>query len=328
MIMRFRSYLVSALIATSFVACKVDYDAVPAAPYGGELQVSFNNYLDDDGNFGYLVKDMAIKDTLIDLGVEIKLANTTSAAPQDINVYIRKADEVVGDYNTLTSNDLYPVPTTSPAFIYDFSKPVVIKKGERRAFVKIQINPSKLDVSKKNSFGMAISDVKNGASVLQGLQSRLVVNINIRNSWDGSYRIFSRVEDPNRPTISPNDFGGNPALFVDLVTTGGSSNQMYWVNFNPAILGHVAPLLAGSWTQYANAIPTFNWDNNTNRFTSITNGAPVLAPQNRSYILNTAWNSTSNQRFSNKTIVVRYQMLQAGFIPVNIFDSLVYLGPR
>jgi hypothetical protein len=321
------------LIVTGFAlamaGCKVQNDVTPDAPYTGAVQVAFNNYQDDDGNYGYVNKDLTIKDSVFNFPIEIKLSNTTGAAGEDIKVYLAKADGVVGDYNTAHGTTMTPLTTISAAAQYDLTQPVVIKKGTRRGSFNLAINPSRLNASLQNAIGFRIVRAE-GAEVSQGDQSTLVVNFNTRNSWDGQYQVFSRVDDPNRPQISNALIGVSPLppFAVNCVTVRGNAVQMHWINFAPAVIGHVAPLTAGGWTQYANAIPTFNFDVNSNLFTSVSNEAPVLAPQNRSFALNTSWSATSNRRFPNKTIVVRYQMLQAGFSPVNIFDSLVYLGPR
>lgn len=299
------------------------YSEDPA--YTGATQVNFDNYVDADGNFGYTKVELPIKDTVVEVEVKVKLTNTTSVAANDISIYLAKVDALVTDWDpTLT-----PVSATSTAVQYDLSKPVVIKKGQRKGSFIIKVNPSKLNLSLLNAIGLGI--VKGEGVELSGnpKQNGVVVELGTRNSWDGLYTVVSRVVDSNRlASISTAFFGSSPQLYVALVSTGSNSNDMSWPNFAPPNLLHIAPALPTGWTSYGNAIPRYVWNPATDRVTGIENSSPVLAPQNRSFTVNAAYNATSNRRFPDGTVVVRYFMNQTGFKPVEIFDSLTYVGPR
>jgi hypothetical protein len=293
--------------------------------YAGDIQVNFDNYIDADGHFGYTKQDLPIKDSVITLDIKLKLSNTTDVAPKDIAVYLRKEDALVSDYDPA----LTPISQLSPAFTFDFTKPVIIKKGERKVSVPLKINPAKLNVNLYNAIGIVIEKVEGAGLSDNTFQNKLVIEIGTRNKYDGRYKVVSRVVDPNRTaSISSAFFGTNPELLVDLITASATANDMAWPNFAAPNLLHIAPALPSGWTSYGNMTPRYIFDPATNRITGLENSSPVLAPQNRTLTLDAAYNTTSNRMFSDRTIVVRYFMNQSGFTPVAIFDSLTYVGPR
>ncbi|TAE16107.1 MAG: DUF1735 domain-containing protein [Bacteroidetes bacterium] len=260
------------LIVTGFAlamaGCKVQNDVTPDAPYTGAVQVAFNNYQDENGNYGFINKDLAIKDSVFNYDIEVKLSNTTSAAGQDIKVYLSKADGVIGDYNTAHGTVMTPVPTISAALQYDVTQPIIIKKGTRRASFRLSINPSRLNVNLQNAIGFRINRAE-GAEVAAGDQSTLVVNFNTRNGWDGIYAQFTGFVHPTNAALGPVrnyqpvymitsgassvdsyiDLGSS--LFATQVVGSGTNQVTYFTGVNPRFI--VAP---NNFVTLGKAVPT------------------------------------------------------------------------
>jgi hypothetical protein len=234
------------------------------------------------------------------------------AAKQDIHIKLEL------DNNLVTAEGYTPVPLTS------FSVPLdlTITAGTWMTEFNITVpNASVLNPNLTYGVGLRIKTVDAGYIIGANLKE-LVIAFSLKNEWDGDYKVLkSQVIDPNRPTISSAIFGTSPQLNVDLITSGANSVVMEWTNFAPPIQGHAAPLVAGGWTSFGNAQPKYIWDAN-NVLTAVENNM-FAAPQNRTFQL-----IRGKRNMTTKIVVAEYNMLQATFLPVYHYDSLLYVGPR
>ncbi|TDH21312.1 DUF1735 domain-containing protein [Segetibacter sp. 3557_3] len=253
-----KALFVYLFVVAALAACSKDINTVPDVAYEGAPMVNFNNYYDDDGMAGYTKYEAELKDSFFTANIEVKLTNTTETAKQNIKVYLVKNDALVFDYNTKHGTTLLPLPVTSTAWSLDFTQPVIIKKGERKATIPIMINPLKFDLAKQNALGIAIDRVE-GAALNTGDESALVIEFGARNRYDGYYATKGSAFHPSYSTYTWNSQG----VFecgegFALVTSGPNS-----VDLNPG-----QPLFtAGSLTYFAAVVPRFTVNPQTNKVT-------------------------------------------------------------
>lgn len=289
-----------------FFSCKKKDAVGIQASYAGSPWVNFNNYMDDNGNFGYHKVDLQIKDSFVSTNIEIKITNTTGTAPNDINIYLMKVDALVSDYNTANGTTLEPVSGTSAVIDFDFSKPVVLKKGTRTVTIPLRVNAAKLDLSKQNAIGIAISRVE-GAELNSGMESKLVIEFGTRNEYDGYYQTKGAAYHPSYGNYVWNSQGvlacGNGFA---LITSGANS-----VDLAPG-----QPLFtAGTLTYFSAVLPRFTVNPSTNKVTVTTTNATVFV-QYPSY--------DSKYDRTAKAFYVKY-----GWSTDRVAtDTFTYCGPR
>ncbi|WP_207495992.1 DUF1735 domain-containing protein [Aridibaculum aurantiacum] len=303
----------------SMTACRKDIRTVPEVNYEGGPMVNFNNYYDNEGRPGYKKAEIALKDTFISANIEIKLSNTTEPASQDIKIYLKKVDALVTDYNTRFGTSLTPLPNSSAAAKFDFSEPVIIKKGQRKATVPFMVNALLLNLNVINAIGIAIDRVE-GAAINAGPESRLVVEFGARNKYDGRYSVTGTFVDNTNAT-----FTAFYPLEWELVTSGEHSVIVY-DNELLGFPGYVF-LAAGSPTYYGNFGLEVNFDPSGNgNIVSVTNYYGQPSPNNRYAQLD----PTGINKWTPTKIDIKYNMLQPTPTTVrSVFtETWTYLGPR
>lgn len=313
------------LVGLFLASCRQKADIISPVEYGGPIMVNFNNYTASEGNTYYTKYDLPLKDTVVNVNVELKLTNTTAVAPEDIYVYLMKVDALVSTYNTANGTSLTPVSGADAAFTYDFSKPVVIKKGTRRATIDMKVNPIKLDLNKQNAVGLGILRVEGGGAVINSTGgAKLVIEFGARNKYDGHYRVTGSMVDAANATLT----GFHP-YECDLETTGADE-----VVLNPTegafAYQYLYPInSAGSPSGYGSFTPVFIFNTATDKVTAVVNAYGQPAPANgRSAQLNPAG---TNQFSANRTLQVSYWMNQPSVIMPHrstMIETFTYLGPR
>jgi predicted small secreted protein len=242
-------------------------------------------------------------------------------------VKIKNDPTIVADYNSAHGTNYIPLPAA--AFTVDPSNPfngtewtVTFNPGDHAKPIMIKLDPTKLDLSKQYALGFTITDAS-GAKISNGLSSAMV-EVGVKNRYDGIYRVTGTMVDIAAPTITgyfPQD--------VDLITIGAASVVM--VPKDLGIPGHL--ILSGtSLSYYGSFGPVFTFDLATDKVISVTNSYGQPAGNTRSAEIDPSginkWNA------SDKSMDVKYFMKQPNTVttPPNIrvfFDEhFQYLGSR
>lgn len=287
--------------------------------YSGPIQVTFNNYEAAEQNLSYRKAELVLKDSLQDANIEVKLENTTAAAPDDIYVYLIKVDANVTSYNTSNGSNLTPLTTTSDAIVFDFTKPVVIKKGTRKTNIGLKVNPGKFDLSKQNAIGIGILRVEGaGATVANTERSKIVVEFGARNKYDGVYQMTGFH---NR---TPYNF--RYIQTMHMVSQGANSVIFFWPEANS--VGHpigTGPDPSVDYSWYGAAIsPVVVFDPATDMVSQVFNNPPNPTPITRF----DGATGANVSRFENGTrrIIVHWNYSNNALRA--FFDTLTYVGPR
>lgn len=300
------AFYISAACFLLLLGCKKKDVVGQQVSYTGNPQVNFNNYMDDNGSFGYHKVDAQLVDSFVNTNVEIKLTNTTATAQNDISIYLIKVDALVSEYNTINGTGLEPLSGASSALDFDFSKPVVMKKGTRVVTVPMRLNASRLDLNKQNALGVAILKVV-GADLNTGAESKLVIEFGTRNQYDGYYQVKGAAYHPTYGNYVFNSQG----IFAcgsgfALITSGANS-----VDLNPG-----QPLVnAGALTYFAAVLPRFTVNQTTNKVAITTTNTTVFTQY-------PAYDSRYDP--GTKTFFVKY-----GWSGDRVAtDTFTYCGPR
>ena len=291
-------------------SCKTKDPFVTDVNYSGTPQISFNNYINEDQEFGYNAIGFPIKDSFVTVNIEFKITNSTSLLDHDVKIYLQKNDAVVSDYNTVHGTNYVPVSVTNPGIRVDLSQPVILKAGQRFASLPIQVNVVKLGLNAPSALGLAIVNAE-GATV-SALQNKLVVAFIARNQWDGVYRLKGYFVHPTTSLV-----GGFDVNDIELRTSGANSVTMFWRSAGD----YAHPVSnSGQLTYFTLQSPIYTI-NAANKVTAVDNyftsqGGVV-------YSIDPAYNNRYDP--ATKTIYAQYSYSSGTRIYT---DTLIYLGPR
>lgn len=187
------------------------------------------------------------------------ILNYTGAEPPstDITVGLALDNSLVTAYNTSSGDNL----TLAPAGSIVVPATVVIPAGQRFIIFKISVPSAASTVfnpSLAYGAGIKITSASNNVRIAGNLKS-LVLNINIKNKFDGRYSlVFSNYH----PSLNTTYAGGTTT--VEMRTSGPNSVKIWFPLFgdflNPAILG-------GSLTAFGAQSPEYTIDPVTNKVT-------------------------------------------------------------
>lgn len=297
------------LAATAFVVgCQREETILDVDYKGGNPVVDFAGNTD-----GYIKYELALRDEFQPIEVSVKLANTTEGAPEDILVYLSKVDALVSTYNSEHGTNLAAVSNTDAGLRYDFSKPVVIKKGQKRALINMEVNPAKLNLAQLNAIGIAVARVEGPASVSNSIYSKVVIEFGARNAYDGVYSVVSgRVTRYTAPGAPANDalsgdVTGNPDLvLVSVDATTVEIQNLRWAGGSSGVAG--IDNLRATVNPSTNQVTMRSLGNATlANWTGSTSGITYnrYDPATRTFYLAFRWNPTSNVR--EYEMVIRYK---------------------
>lgn len=187
--------------------------------------------------------------------------------------------------------------------------------------VPVVINRSLLTVDTTFALGFKIAEVTRG-EVAQDAKS-IVVKLDLRNRWDGRYRVTGTFTDYASPTLTFTE------QIVDMITA--SPTTMTMIPRDLGIPGYL--ILSGtSLSYYGSFGPVFGFNPTTNKVTSVINSYGQPASNTRSAELDP---SGSNQWDpATKNFTVRFWMKQPNtvttppYIRVLFINTMLYLGKR
>ena len=147
--------------------------------------------------------------------------NSAQPATEDVHVNLVMNNTLISDYNTANAANL--VPLTPGAYSFPTMK-VTIPKGSNSAYLKINFpNTTGISPTANYAVGLSISSVDEAGYTIAANQKNMLVQINIKNKFDGIYKLTG---NHNRPTLDGRYVGIN----VQLITSGQFSAYMFWPN--------------------------------------------------------------------------------------------------
>ena len=239
-------------------------------------------------------------------------------------VVITENASIITAYNAAHNTNYIPLPAS--AFTIDPANPKVgsdytltFGAGEFYKQLKITIpNATVLDPNKKYAFGFMIASVDNNGKI-SASDNELVVEVGLKNKWDGLYTVTGTMVDLTSATLT-----GNYPLTWELRTTG--SNTLAVFDKSSGTQTHYI-YSSGSLSQYGSFGLNITIDPATNKITGIVNSYGQPSANGRSAALDPTGINTYDP--ATKTIKIKYFMLQPGTTVRTTFDETwVFSGVR
>ena len=239
-------------------------------------------------------------------------------------VVITEDPTVIDNYNTKNNKSYIALPTSS--FTIDPSNPkngndytLTFTAGEFYKQLKITVpNSTVLDPNKKYALGFKLASVDNNGKV-SASQNTVLVEVGIKNKWDGVYKVTGTLIDLTAPTIT-----GSYPLTWELRTSGSNTVAVY--DKSTGTQTHLI-LSAGSASQYGSYGLNITIDPATNKITNVVNSYGQPSSNGRSAALDPTGVNAYDP--ATKTIKIKYFLLQPGTAVRTTFDETwVYTGAR
>lgn len=113
--------------------------------------------------------------------IAVSYSGVEAGAPQDIEVKLEPAAEIVTTYNAKTGRNYNQIANS----LFEVPSSVIIKKGEKRAFVTVKVKPTGMDQTKSNVIGLKISSASHG--IVSGNFGAVIYSLPIKSLWQGTY---------------------------------------------------------------------------------------------------------------------------------------------
>jgi Domain of unknown function (DUF1735) len=266
-------------------------------------------------------KNLAIAASASD-SISVATDVNSTTATQVISLLVIAAESILAP-----SEDIQVAVTLKPSLIpsvgysslptgtYSVPATVTIPAGQRTARIPITFsNTSAYSLTAVYALGLSITSATGGYQIAAN-RKELVVSFNVKNKYDGNYKMFgyhNRV-----PYTFP--YANIP---MDMKTSGASSVVFYWIEAGS--VGHPIGIAPGQVNWYGSTVaPEIIFDPITNLVTNVRNTDAAGPP-----ITMFTGPGSYSSRFdpSNKSIYVCWNYngnpLRA------FFDTLTYVGPR
>lgn len=245
---------------------------------------------------------------------------------QALKVKIAPNNTAIANYNAVPANSANPLTlftnyTLDPSVTQEAGNWVLnFAPGEFVKFIKIKLDPSTLDFSKRNA--LAFKTVDAGGAQISAAANEVLVEIAVKNKYDGVYKLEGTMVDYASAAIT-----GLYPVEIALITTGSNTVKMYdyyWPgDFHPIQSG-------GARSVYGAFSPLFKFDENDNVI-EVGNSYGVVSNTRAGQLDPTGVNKYNP---ATKKLTVKYRMLQPSVItaPPNIrvlFDeTMTYVRSR
>ena len=243
-----------------------------------------------------------------------------------LNVIIKEDPSVVSSFNSNNGTAYGVLPANS--FTVDPTNPrtgsnynVTFAPGEFYKALKIVIpNATVLDPSEQYALGFQIASVDGDGKISEEF-NETIVEIALKNQWDGHYKVTGNLVDLTVSTIL-----GSYPFEADLETV--SANEVILYHTGSPFTGYYHPITSGgSGSAYGSYVPVFVIDPATNKVTDVYNAYGQPSGNGRSAALDPAGINTWDP--ATKTLKVSYFLLQPGTtVRTKFTEVFTYVGPR
>lgn len=246
----------------------------------------------------------------------------TNTAPQDITLDVAVDPTALTKYNTKAAADGNTEYEQLPASAYTFpTAPVVIKKGERRATVTVDVLiPADFDFNK--SFALPLTIKSTTFGTISGNFGSTLYAVGAKNKYDGEYKVEGTMVDNANSAITGR-YPMNYYLITQTSTTNVLFDYVYAHTYGHQITSGGGPSYYGSFS------PVFTFDAAGN-ITKVVNYYGQPASNGRSAQLD----PSGVNKFTSGTpgevgskFQVKYFLLQPGSTVRTAFDeTFTYVG--
>lgn len=239
-----------------------------------------------------------------------------------LDVVITEDAAAIAAYNTAHNTSYVALPADS--YTIDAGNPksgddwtLKFDAGEFAKPVRIQLDATKLDLSKQYAFGFKIKDAAGNA--ISNAYNNLIVEVGVKNKYDGIYEVTGTLVDVAVPTIT-----GYYPLNWDLRTAGSNKVKIF-----DRLTGTQTHLIqsGASLSQYGQFGLDVTFNATTDEVESITN--PLLGSLGRQAALDESGENRYDA--ATKTVKIKYFMLQPSVVTpyrTSFDETWVYKAAR
>lgn len=288
-----------------------------------------------DANRGQIVSIEGGGDDLIGIYRDLDPINeqfellTIRRSPKDqsqlnmpLTVKVTKNNALITAYNTANGTGFIDLPAASYTLSGDPGT-ITFQPGETVKTFNINLDKSKLDLSEQYAVAYSVTEVGSTGQI-SGEMKNILLNIGIKNKYDGVYRMTGSLVDAASATIvakSPSE--------VHFITIGERSVQMYNSGTSVASFKEIFPIMNGTAESgYGGFLPEFHFDANNNVI-AVTNayGQPNPSNTRRAEL-----DPSGVNKWENGVLKVKFFMFQPNTVavgPRTSFDfTFEYQGSR
>jgi hypothetical protein len=239
-----------------------------------------------------------------------------------LDVVITEDAAAIAAYNTAHNTSYIALPADS--YTIDAGNPksgddwtLKFDAGEFAKPIRIQLDATKLDLSKQYAFGFKIKDAAGNA--ISNAFNNLIVEVGVKNKYDGIYEVTGTMVDVAVATLS-----GYYPLSWDLRTAGSNKVKIF-----DRLTGTQTHLInsGGALSQYGQFGLDVTFNATTDEIESITN--PLLGSLGRQAALDESGENRYDA--ATKTVKIKYFMLQPSVVTpyrTSFDETWVYKGAR
>lgn len=243
------------------------------------------------------------------------IANLASPSPlgKATTVTLALDTSFLNSYNTNNGTSY----TLLPDSVYTLSKGfnLTIPAGKRLDSTVLTVNFANFDLTQ--NYVLPITIQSSTEPIEQW--NHLLISVTVKNKYDGVYTLTEKTVGWGAYSIADGVTNTWPSS-VTFETSGPSSDLL-----NAGGYAQVAFTPTGGQASFGAATPSYTFDPNTDLLISVVNLTPDS--RNRAFKLNPA---VTDSRFDDATnnIYMAYIMSQNGRPDQQIYDTLIYVGPR
>ncbi len=246
---------------------------------------------------------------------------------------------IIDEYNEANETSFEVLPasffTWAPTDVVTYSGnnvSVAFGNGQLYGDIAINLDGSKwTNLAQKYALAFEVKET-GGISPSSAMADTIVVELGLKNTWDGVYKWTGTLTDNTNATIThiSGPYGEQYGDYeLELQTVGETKVAMFdpilWSDF-------MYPMYSGGWSGYGSFAPVFEFDKATNKIISVTNYYGQPAGNTRSAQLDPSGENYYDPE--TKTIKVKYFMLQpsvvtaAPHIRASIDEEFVFVKGR
>ncbi len=240
-----------------------------------------------------------------------------------LDVVIMEDADAVTEYNTVHKTSYIPLP--ADAYTIDAGNPksgtdwtLKMQPGEFAKPVRIQLDATKMDLSKQYAFGFKLKDAAGNA--ISNAYNAVIVEVGVKNKYDGVYEVTGTMVDVVNASLT-----GYYPLSWDLRTAGAAKVKVY-----DRQTGTQTHLISsgGALSQYGTFGLDVTFDPASDAIVSIKSPYEPAANTRAA-----ALDESGENRYdaATKTVKIKYFMLQPNTVTpyrTSFDETWVYKGAR
>ncbi|HRP37284.1 MAG TPA: DUF1735 domain-containing protein [Candidatus Dojkabacteria bacterium] len=282
--------------------------------------------------FNNLIEENALPFENVDRFVEVPVhLSSEDVASEDIHVTLSLANSatLIAAWNTAKKTEYEEFPT-SLYTIEGNSLVVTIPKGSKEGKIRFKVNTSFFDTSITYALGLAVTSIDKTGYIISGNYKNIIVTFGAKNKYDGVYEITSGTLVSTNTTLSHvNTFLSTTGekMQYELRTIAANKCLAYDNFFFGGLYYPIGSSASPFYSRFGGVVLIVEFDPATDKVIGVTNyykGDATNNPNARDFVLD----ATGENKWTNGTMKIKYQMTQGGALNSTITEEWTFLEER